>query len=1626
MALEDNPTSPAELRQPSFTVTVVTAALASCHGPDAHLNEQHELTPIGQPQHHTPSRDQHQGTNPDPQTSHGQRPAALDLEQPSSSPTTPVRSPKGTVLGTPRLSLPDTPSARTGPPRSLSFQFAPSNSPTVPHVIQLDGQLESPEIFENDLAEGDYFPLQPGIQRRPSSFRGALEPSPNLEKEPSDKKGKARENRGPDEGWNPVRRFHEPSAEEKPPTIFEEVQEHDPGAQRSKRMSRHQTTVSLRKDNFPSEQLQRTQSHPPQPVTKRSGGSAKWGKLRALIPSIIRQLPSSAPTHSVVTPQEVNITDELITGGLSTLMLKLWFDRDDKGHRRIPVLLHRLRIRISDSLHPLHAHKAVFRIECEYANGAVRWVVYRQLRDFISLHTHYTISNAFTSNKDALPEFPRTSLPYFKFLKRESSGGQVRRTDFALLQRQALEDYLINLIRAVMFHPSSNRLSCFLEISALFISLAPLGGAQYKAGFLRLETSGNASALGRKSLRWRERKESRWCSVRESYLVILEDAGEVTVWDVFLLDSDFKIVRPIRYYRKGLHLLRPEPADREFHTPERVHEVQLPEENEVDCLSAMDSIKSRLSRALGIGHRSTPNINVENQNDQPPGPPRHIRHDSASSGSSVPSNFSRSPTPLVDPSTNVDPRANFSTHQNGNEVPSQPENERRKPKKRSQEVSKHTFYVENSQMRLKLFARNERQMLQWITALEKAAATCHYVTKNRFDSFAPIRLNVATQWLVDGRDYMWNLSRALTMAKDSIYIHDWWLSPELQMRRPNKEKYRLDKILERKAKEGVKIYIILYQEVSSRTTPIDSNYTKQKLSSLHKNIMIQRSPSHFQTGTFYWAHHEKLCVIDQTIAFMGGIDLCFGRWDTPQHVIVDDPELSSEKTEIWPGKDYSNPRVLDFHTLSKPEEDMYDRTKVPRMPWHDVGMQIVGQPARDLARHFVERWNWLLRIKNHTRPMPFLLPPPEFKPGELAAMRLTGTCEMQICRSAGPWSLGTPNRIEHSIQDAYLKAIEMSEHFVYIENQFFISSTVINDVKIENKIGDALVRRIIRAHRLGTLWKCCIIIPLFPGFPFPIEHTDASAIRIIVDCQNHTLFRGPNSIHSRLRKEGIDPNDYIAVFSLRSWAQMRDGGVNTEIVYVHSKVCIVDDRLAIIGSANINERSQRGDRDSELAAVIRDTDMLDGTMAGRPFKVGRFAHTLRLRLMREHLGVDVDALAEEDYLPREEIKPEHAQEKWDPEGEQKVPRDEATHTKYEEPVGNVLHAVAKEFNRGARAAGDAAAGSTAKALQMPTPAVETQKIDSNIQGNPLPEEHATRTPNGKKQPGLLVPTLEDKVAVPQADGQPATNELDALEQHQSNSSTRDPPETYTANGEASRALANKNDQAGDGPPHPASDVSDVNEEKSASHASSMPHKHLGNAGDKAWALPTLSPHVDPDSFEDPVSDDFWKNVWVACAVHNTEIYRKVFHVVPDDTVTTWKQYTEFVAQQERLTKPAKDSSPSPMTRGLPDESAPYQHGGLAAKNEGSKETFHSRGRADSGAGGLLPTTSHAQEKELSRGKSVQGAEPMDNSDREEMEKLLKETRGHLVIHPTRFLEGEDAADNFLFNTDKLLPLPIYD
>lgn len=81
---------------------------------------------------------------------------------------------------------------------------------------------------------------------------------------------------------------------------------------------------------------------------------------------------------------------------------------------------------------------------------------------------------------------------------------------------------------------------------------------------------------------------------------------------------------------------------------------------------------------------------------------------------------------------------------------------------------------------------------------------------------------------------------------------------------------------------------------------------------------------------------------------------------------------------------------------------------------------------------------------------------------------------------------------------------------------------MVDGVEIQNRIGDAIVDRIIRAHKAGTKWKACVMIPLLPGYTFPIDTAEASSVRLILECQNRTICRGTQSIFSRLKKEGID------------------------------------------------------------------------------------------------------------------------------------------------------------------------------------------------------------------------------------------------------------------------------------------------------------------------------------------------------------------------------------------------------------------------------------------------------------------------------------------------------------------------
>ncbi len=428
---------------------------------------------------------------------------------------------------------------------------------------------------------------------------------------------------------------------------------------------------------------------------------------------------------------------------------------------------------------------------------------------------------------------------------------------------------------------------------------------------------------------------------------------------------------------------------------------------------------------------------------------------------------------------------------------------------------------------------------------------------------------------MDGRDYFWAVSVALERAKETIYIADWWISPELFLRRPPyyNQEWRLDQILKRKAEAGVKIYVIVYKEVAQALT-CNSAHTKHALEGLcppgkpgYGNITVMRHPDHniFENAsdmTFYWAHHEKFIVIDYSLAFIGGLDLCFGRWDQRCHPLAD-VHPAGVQNEVFPGQDYNNNRIMDFQSVEDWKSNELSKAEYGRMPWHDVAMGVIGDCVYDIAEHFVLRWNFVKRDKyKRSKEMDWLtlegregdnedligvqrpkhpvgkyvrhpLSPLESKPW---ANKSPGTVHAQIVRSSADWSSGILT--EHSIQNAYSETIGNAQHYVYIENQFFITATGEEQHPINNTIGRAIVDACVRAGKEGRKFRVIIILPAIPGFAGDLRDDAAKGTRAIMDYQYKSILRGEHSICGQIQAAGIDPKNHIFVFNLRSYDRL--------------------------------------------------------------------------------------------------------------------------------------------------------------------------------------------------------------------------------------------------------------------------------------------------------------------------------------------------------------------------------------------------------------------------------------------------------------------------------------------------------
>lgn len=319
----------------------------------------------------------------------------------------------------------------------------------------------------------------------------------------------------------------------------------------------------------------------------------------------------------------------------------------------------------------------------------------------------------------------------------------------------------------------------------------------------------------------------------------------------------------------------------------------------------------------------------------------------------------------------------------------------------------------------------------------------------------------------------------------------------------------------------------------------------------------------------FGSHHQKLVVLRfrndpaRDVAYVGGIDLCHSRRDDADH-----------------GGD--------------PQPQPMDVRYGPRVPWHDMTMQVRGPAVGELLETFAERWNdprpldrrtpyrILLQRRAHMprrpRPLPAQDPPPP-------------PCGEQAIQVLRTYSRKRPSfpfapQGERSIARAYEKAFGLARSLIYIEDQYLWSSVV--------------ARGIAAALRCSSELRVIAVVPRFP---------DADG-----------RFTGPTNRIGQIRAINmlwaVAP-DRVGIFDIENAAGTP--------IYVHAKVCVVDDVWFTCGSDNFNRRSWTSDSELTCAVVDarrdeREPTVLDGHRAGARVA----ARELRLQLWAEHLGLSSD------------------------------------------------------------------------------------------------------------------------------------------------------------------------------------------------------------------------------------------------------------------------------------------------------------------------------------------------------------------------------------------------------------------
>ena len=298
--------------------------------------------------------------------------------------------------------------------------------------------------------------------------------------------------------------------------------------------------------------------------------------------------------------------------------------------------------------------------------------------------------------------------------------------------------------------------------------------------------------------------------------------------------------------------------------------------------------------------------------------------------------------------------------------------------------------------------------------------------------------------IVDGADYLRHVKSAMLSARHRIVVIGWDLDYRTEFERG-------DTTIEGPNHLGPFLHWLLWKRPDLNVYLLKSNL---RLLPAFDGFWFGIAPvsllNQFTSSRLHFAvdgvhptgavHHQKIVVVDDAVAFCGGIDLTIGRWDTSEHLAVD-------PRRHGPGDPYG--------------------------PRHEVAAAVDGAAARLLAHHAHERWR-AATGQELAKDVPFTSPWPELLHPSLRDV------EVGVARTLPL----LPHRPEvREVEALDLAAIAAAREVIYMENQYFASRT----------IAEAIATRLREDHGPEVV----IILPRSSESRLEVESMDSARQRLV-------------------------------------------------------------------------------------------------------------------------------------------------------------------------------------------------------------------------------------------------------------------------------------------------------------------------------------------------------------------------------------------------------------------------------------------------------------------------------------------------------------------------------------------------